>query len=563
MRRAATGFLALSLSVFIAAPLQAAAACADLVVVNARIHTLDPARPAASALAVQGNRIAYVGADAVARADACGSARIIDAQGRLLLPGFNDSHVHFMSGGEGRSAVDLRDADSPQEFARRIAAFAKTLPKGEWILLGNWDHERWTPNALPTRQLIDAITPEHPVFVSRLDGHMALANSLALKLAGIDRHTRDVPGGEIVRDVGGDPTGILKDDAMGAVYAVLPERTLEQRIGYAQAATDYAASLGVTSVQDMNGEVGLPAYQLLLQRGTLKTRIYAVTPLTAWARWRAVGVRAAFGDAMLRVGGLKGFTDGSLGATTAWFHRPYRDAPNTSGLALAEFAQHRGNVAGAEQAGLQVMIHAIGDRANDETLKVYEDVARQSGTRDRRFRIEHAQHLDPGLIRRYAAAGVIASMQPYHAIDDGRWAHKRLQPERLAGTYAFRSLLDAGVQLAFGTDWEVAPLDPMQGIYAAVTRRTLDGAHPDGWLPAQKISVEEAVRAYTVGSAHAEFQENDKGMLRPGMLADFVLWSQDIYRIAPERIGETRAVLTVVDGRVVFEAGAAPTRPNP
>lgn len=546
----------LSLACIVALPASSVFArelCADLVVTNARIRTLDQARPLATAIAVSGNRIVQVGDDNGARALACPSTRMIDGGGRLLLPGFNDSHVHFMSGGEGRSSVDLRDAASPAEFTRRIAEFAKKLPKGEWILLGNWDHERWTPAELPTRQLIDAVTPEHPVFVSRLDGHMALANSLALKLAKIDRSTRDITGGEIVRDASGDPTGILKDDAMAPVFAVIPERSLAQKMEYAQAATDYAASLGVTSVQDMNGEIGLPVYQVLLDRGTLKTRIYAVTPLTRWERWRDVGVREGFGNPMLRVGGLKGFTDGSLGSTTAWFRKPYLDAPHSHGLALSEFSHHRDNVGGADRAGLQVMIHAIGDRANEETLKVYEEVAKQDDQRDRRFRIEHAQHLDPALIRRFAADGVIASMQPYHAADDGRWAHKRLDAGRIAGTYAFRSLIDAGVHLAFGTDWEVAPLDPMLGIHAAVTRRTLDGANPDGWVPQQKISVDEAVRAYTVGSAYAERQEQHKGMLREGQLADFVLWSQDIYEVAPERIAETRALLTVVDGRVVFE----------
>lgn len=546
----------LSLACIVALPASSVFArelCADLVVTNARIRTLDQARPLATAIAVSGNRIVQVGDDNGARALACPSTRMIDGGGRLLLPGFNDSHVHFMSGGEGRSSVDLRDAASPAEFTRRIAEFAKKLPKGEWILLGNWDHERWTPAELPTRQMIDAMTPEHPVFVSRLDGHMALANSLALKLAKIDRSTRDITGGEIVRDASGDPTGILKDDAMAPVFAVIPERSLARKIEYAQAATDYAASLGVTSVQDMNGEIGLPAYQVLLDRGTLKTRIYAVTPLTRWERWRDVGVREGFGNPMLRVGGLKGFTDGSLGSTTAWFRRPYLDAPHIHGLALSEFSHHRDNVGGADRAGLQVMIHAIGDRANEETLKVYEEVAKQDGQRDRRFRIEHAQHLDPALIGRFAADGVIASMQPYHAADDGRWAHKRLDAGRIAGTYAFRSLIDAGVHLAFGTDWEVAPLDPMLGIHAAVTRRTLDGANPGGWVPQQKISVDEAVRAYTVGSAYAERQEQHKGMLREGQLADFVLWSQDIYEVAPERIAETRALLSVVDGRVVFE----------
>ena len=534
-------------------PATAAPACANLVVVDADIRTLDANQPRATALAVVANRIVAVGSDAEVRPLACASTRVVRGNGRLVLPGFNDSHVHFMSGGQGRSSVDLRDADSPQEFAARIGAFASRLPKGAWILLGNWDHERWSPNDLPTRQLIDPVTPDHPVFVQRLDGHMGVANSLALRLAGISRDSVAPPGGEIVRDADGEPTGVLKDDAMNPVFAVVPQPSFEENLAFAQAATDYAASLGVTSVQDM-GPNDPGVYQELLRQGRLKTRIYAVSPLADHARWTTPGIRAAFGSAMLRVGGLKGFVDGSLGSTTAWFDAPYLDQPHTHGLALEEFASHPAHVAAADGAGLQVAIHAIGDRANEEALKVYEQVARANGPRDRRFRIEHAQHLNAGLIRRFAAQDVIASMQPYHAIDDGRWAHKRLDPARLAGTYAFSSLLDAGARLALGTDWEVAPLDPMQTLYAAVVRETLDGMNRGGWYPEQKIGLDDAVRAYTVGSAYAEFQERDKGALVPGMLADFVVWSQDIFGVDPRTIPDTRALLTVVDGRVVYEA---------
>ncbi|HRN60938.1 MAG TPA: amidohydrolase [Gammaproteobacteria bacterium] len=534
-------------------PSIAAPACADLVVVNANIRTLDEQVPRAAALATIGSRIVAVGDDVQLRPLACDSTRVIDAEGRLVLPGFNDSHVHFMTGGQGLSSVDLRDADSQQEFAARIGAFAEKRSKGAWVLRGNWDHENWTPNDLPTRQLIDGVTPDNPVFVQRLDGHMGLANSRALALAGITRDTPDPAGGEIVRDANGEPTGVLKDDAMDAVFAVIPRRSFDEDLVIAQAATDYAASLGVTSVQDM-GPNRPGVYQELLRQGKLKTRIYAISPLGDYQRWVRAGIRAAFGDPMLRVGGLKGFTDGSLGSTTAWFFEPYLDNPQSTGLALEESKHHPRDVSGADGAGLQVVIHAIGDRANDEALKVFEQVARDHGERDRRFRIEHAQHLNDALIRRFADGGVIASMQPYHAIDDGRWAHKRLDPARLAGTYAFRSLLDAGGRLALGTDWAVAPLDPMLTLHAAVVRETLDGEYPGGWYPEQKLTIEEAVRAYTTGSAHAEFQEHHKGTLAPGMLADFVLWSQDIFTIAPAAIADARALLTVVDGRVVFEA---------
>jgi len=396
-----------------------------------------------------------------------------------------------------------------------------------------------------------------PVWVSRTDGHMALANTVALKRAGVTRGTKDPPGGLIVRDERGEPTGILKDAAMGLVEGVIPSPSLAEKLAAARAATEHAARLGVTSVQDMSAGGDVEVYRALLKRGELKTRIYAVWPLPSWERLARTGVHAPSGSPMLRVGGLKGFADGSLGSSTALFFEPYADAPETRGLPSDEMLPGGvmlKRVRGAERAGLQVMIHAIGDRANDQILTIYEQVARENGARDRRFRIEHAQHLRPQDIPRFGRDRVIASMQPYHAIDDGRWAEKRIGGERCKGTYAFRSLLDSGAILAFGTDWTVAPLDPMVSIYAAVTRATLDGRHPGGWFPEQKVSVAEAVRAYTAGSAYAEFTEREKGTLAPGKLADMVMLSRDIFRIPPEEIRNSRVVLTVMDGRVVYEA---------
>jgi predicted amidohydrolase YtcJ len=307
-------------------------------------------------------------------------------------------------------------------------------------------------------------------------------------------------------------------------------------------------------VQDMSAGNNVGVYQELLRHGKLKTRIYAVSPLGDWQRWQRAGVRYAFGSEMLRVGGLKGFSDGSLGSTTAWFYEPYLDDPKSTGLASDEMPKMYENVAAADQAGLQIMIHAIGDRANDEVLKIFERVEKENGPRDRRFRVEHAQHLNQDAIKRFGSQKVIASMQPYHAIDDGRWAWKRLDEKRLQGTYAFRGLLDAGAVLAFGTDWYVAPLNPMLSLYGAVTRRTLDDKNPNGWIPEQKISVEEAVRAYTHGSAYAEFQEQAKGTITPGKLADFVILSDDIFAINPNDIGKTRILTTVVDGKIVYQA---------
>jgi len=530
---------------------------ADLIIVNGNMHTMDRNHPTAEAIAIDGNRIIAVGSNDEIKKLAGANTKVIDAKGQLVLPGFNDAHVHFMSGGFQLSSVDLRDANTPQEFAERIRDFAGKLPKGRWITGGDWDHERWPDAKLPTKELIDRYTPDTPVFVNRLDGHMALANSLALKLAGVTRETKDPPGGVVVRDSKtGEPTGILKDAAQSFVWKVIPAASFEEKVAAARAATNHAASLGVTSVQDMSAGADVGVYQTLLDRGELKTRVYAVWPLPGWDRLARTGVRAHFGSAMLRTGGLKGFADGSLGSTTALFFEPYLDAPNTSGIPSDEMFPEGAmleRVRGADRAGLQVIIHAIGDRANDNILSIYERVEKENGDRDRRFRIEHAQHLRPQDITRFARDKVIASMQPYHAIDDGRWAEKRIGPERAKTTYAFRSLLDSGAMLAFGTDWTVAPLSPMLSIYAAVTRRTLDGKHPNGWIPEQRISVEEAIRAYTVGSAFAEFQENEKGTIVPGKLADIVILSRDIFQIDPNEIEKVKVVMTIMDGRVVYE----------
>ncbi len=345
---------------------------------------------------------------------------------------------------------------------------------------------------------------------------------------------------------------------MSLVSRFVPSPSRAEKLAAARAATAHAAQHGVTSVQDMSANEDLGIYQELQQRGELKTRVYACWPLPQWEKVAAVGVRAPFGDETLRIGGLKGFSDGSLGSTTAWFFDPYRDAPDTRGLATDEMLPEglmRRRIEAADAAGLQVVIHAIGDRANHEVLSLFEQVSLANGPRDRRFRIEHAQHLRPQDIPRLARGQVVASMQPYHCADDGRWAEKRIGAERARTTYAFRSLLDSGAVLAFGSDWTVAPLNPILGIAAAVTRRTLDGKHPEGWVPEQKITVEEAVRAYTIGAAFAEFQDRVKGTLAPGKLADLVVLDRDIFAISATEIEQARVLCTVMGGRVVFGAG--------
>lgn len=530
-------------------------ASADLVIINANIHTMDSKNTVAKSIAMLNGKIVAVGSDADTKSWIGSKTRVINAGGKLVIPGFNDAHVHFSDTGAQLSRVDLRSSKSPEEFVQRLKAFIATQPKGRWILGGRWDHENWTPANLPTAALIDAISPDNPVFVTRLDGHQALANSVAMKLAGVDRNTKDVEGGVIVRDAQGNLTGNFKDAAEEYIQRVVPERSYDEELEYAQAASDWAAHFGVTSVQSMEEGTNFGAFQELERRGTLKTRLYGCTPLVDYQRWVKTGVHYAFGDSFVRVGCLKGYADGSLGSTTAWFFEPYLDSPGTSGVPRAEVTgSMRQNMIAADKAGLQVMVHAIGDKANATILGFYEDVAKANGPRDRRYRIEHAQHLRQEDIRRFGADKVIASMQPIHLADDGRWAGKRLDDKRLKGTYAFRSLLDAGATLAFGTDSPVASLNPLLGIAAAVTRQTADGKNPNGWFPEQKITVNEAVRCYTLGSAYAEFQENVKGTLEVGKLADMIIISDDIFKIDPTKIEAAKVLTTVMDGRVVYEA---------
>lgn len=521
-----------------------------LAVVNARVWTGDARRPWGEAIAVRGDRIAAVASSAEIRKLARG-VEVIDAQGQMIVPGFIDAHVHFVDGGFRLSSVQLRDAATPEEFVARIKAFAATVPKGTWITGGDWDHELWG-GALPTRAWIDSVTPDHPVWVNRLDGHMALANTAALKAAGVTRATREVTGGAIVRGEGGEPAGVLKDNAMSLVDRVVPQPPPGVEDRALDSAMAYVASNGVTAVHMMGTWNDLAIATRARDAGRLKTRIYAFVPLDTWARLRDTVAARGRGDAWLKLGGLKGFVDGSLGSHTAAMKAPFTDAPGDSGFFVNTPEDLYAWVSGADSAGLQVAVHAIGDRAIATQLDIFARVARENGARDRRFRIEHAQHVAPGDFGRFAEFGVIASMQPYHAIDDGRWADKVIGVERAKGTYAFRSFLDAGATLAFGSDWFVAPPTPIEGIYAAVTRRTIDDKRPAGWVPEQKITVEEALRAYTAGSAYAGFDEQDLGALQPGKLADFVMLDRDLTTIAPEKIRDARVTRTVVGGKTVY-----------
>ncbi len=527
-------------------------ASANLVVRDARIWTGNTEQPWAQALATRGDEIIVVGANADVDSLIGEDTVVISVPGSMLVPGFIDTHVHFISGGSGLASVQLRDAATPEDFSARIGAFAKTIEPGEWIMYGDWDHTLWGGD-LPRRDWIDAVTPDNPVWVYRLDGHMALANTMALELAGVDADSADIDGGTIVRYEDGRPTGILKDNAMLLVEEAIPEAAADKLDREAKAAMKHVAANGVTSVHDMAGWDSLATYRRAEIRGDLITRIYSVVPLRDWQRLRDEVEQRGTGNQWLRIGGLKGFMDGSLGSHTAAMLEPFTDAPEDKGFLINELDDMREWVIGADAAGLQVMVHAIGDSAIRDLLEIYLDAVDANGERDRRFRMEHAQHIAPGDIERFAVQDVIASMQPYHAIDDGRWAEEVIGPERAKTTYAFRSLIDAGAHVSFGSDWSVAPATPIEGIYAAVTRRTLDEANPDGWVPAQKITVEQALRAYTSVGAYASFEEDLKGMLKPGMLADFVLLDRDLTTIPAESIRDTRVLKTVVGGTVVFE----------
>lgn len=529
---------------------------ADLIVVNAHVWTEDPARAEAEAVAVLGDRIVAVGSTQEIRAWRGPHTQLIDAAGKRLVPGFNDAHVHFVDGGAQLDYVQLNDASSPQEFARRVRERAAHSAKGEWMLGGDWDETKWTPAQLPTKELIDAVAPDMPVALDRYDGHMVLANSIALKLAGITSQTPDPDGGLIVRDHAGNPTGALKDAAMDMLYKMIPPMSHEQRRRAVLRALGHAAALGVTSVQHMNPDYAdIAVYAELLDEGKLTTRIYAAPLITQVDDQAKLGIHHAFGGAYLRIGAVKAYADGSLGSSTAYFFSPFLDQPDYRGLLADEMhpiSLMRDRMMKADSAQLQIMTHAIGDAGISAILDIYADIEEAHGSHDRRWRIEHAQHIAAKDFDRFAQLHVIASVQPYHAIDDGRWAEARIGHDRASRTYAFRTLLDHGVRLALGTDWNVAPLDPMLTLYAATTRATLDGKNPHGWFPEQKLSIQEALEAYTVGSAYAEFQEGEKGSITTGKLADMVLLSDDILVIDPTRIRDVKVLKTWVGGRLVY-----------
>jgi predicted amidohydrolase YtcJ len=524
------------------------------IVVYGKIWTGNDQQPYAEAMAISGDTIVAVGSrEEINEYLAAGTEKIETPAGNLIVPGFIDTHTHFVDGGFRLQSVQLRDAKTPAEFIQRIKEYAQNLPAGEWITGGDWDHENWG-GELPDRNWIDSVTKDHPVWVTRLDGHMSLANTAAMNAAGINEidrvKIRDVEGGVIVRNKG-RITGVLKDNAtilierrIPAAGTVLEDRALDT-------AMNYVASKGVTSVHNMSGYMG--AFERAWKDKKLKTRIYAGMPLTEWKTLDSLVKARGDGDHWLKIGNLKAFTDGSLGSHTAAFHKAFTDAPRDSGFFVTPPEELYTMIKSADSAGLRLMIHAIGDRAINSLLNTFERVEKENGPKDRRFRIEHAQHIAPRDIPRFAKLGVVASMQPYHAIDDGRWADRVIGPERSKTTYAFKSLLDANAIVSFGSDWFVAPPTPLEGIYAAVTRRTIDEKTPGGWVPEQKITVEQALKAYTLNAAYASFEEDFKGSLEAGKAADFVILEKDITTIDPVEIRNVKVLRTVVGGRTVFE----------
>lgn len=537
-------------------------AAADLVLRGGRVFLADSAGTVAEAVAVRDGRVLAAGSTRdISRLIGAGT-ETVDLAGRLVTPGFNDAHLHFASGGASLLAADLLGTTSLAEIERRVADAAAKLRPGEWVLGRGWDHTRLPPAELgpggwPTRSILDRAAPRNPVLLGRVDGHTSWANVEALRLAGIDRRTPDPAGGEIVRGPDGEATGILKESAAGLVERIVPEPTPAQVRRSVGAAMELASRVGVTSVQTSATAGDVRVYKELRDRDSLRVRVYAWHPLerATIEDFRALGLTAAQGDAWLRVGMVKGYADGTLGSRTAAMLEPFTDDPHTRGLPQYTDAQLDSLVTTADAAGLQVILHAIGDAANRQALDAFERAMRRNPAHPRRHRIEHAQVLDSADIPRFRRLGVIASMQPTHATSDMRWVATRIGQARAAeGAYVWRSLLRAGATVAFGTDFPVEPLAPVQGIYSAVTRQSREepGTPPGGWLPEQRLSRAEAIRLYTAASAYAEWEEARKGTLEPGMLADLVVWDRDLLTVPPAEILQAEPVLTVVGGRAVF-----------
>ncbi len=527
---------------------------ASLLLVNGVIYTGDAARPRIEAVAIRGERIVGIGSSQEMRKLAGPNTRIMDLRSRFALPGFNDAHIHLANGGQAKLAIELEGARSLAEFQQRIRSRLGEYEPGEWITGRGWDHTLWPVQEFPTRQALDAVAGNHPMIFTRVDGHVAVANSLALRLAGITEATKDPPGGSIERDAAGEPTGMLKENAVGLVSRKIPPLSASQRRRGILLALTEAARFGVTSLQDNSTWADFQIYEQLKKEGKLTARITEwlpfLEPLTRLEEMRRQG---GTGDPWLKTGAVKMIVDGSVGSRTAAMLAPYSDDPSNRGILRIEPEQLKQMSVERDNAGFQLAFHAIGDRANRVALDAFAAVRAANGPRDRRDRIEHAQVVAPADLARFAELSVIASMQPVHESTDMRWAEARLGPGRLEGAYAWRSMLSRGVGLAFGTDYPVEPVNPMRGLYACVTRELPGGGPPGGWQPQEKISLDECIRAYTVGSAYAEFEEGKKGQILPGQFADIIVLSADVTRIPARELLKTEVLQTFTGGRLVYE----------
>jgi predicted amidohydrolase YtcJ len=555
---------------------------ADLVITNAIVATMDENHPRASMIAVRGETIVAVAfniSDAIKSGQAPEvegfigpNTRVIDLHKQFVMPGFNDAHLHLFAAAYAKLEIDFTGVKSVAELQQLIRDGLKDHKPGEWILGRGWDHTLWPEKKFPSREDLDAVSTKYPMIFGRLDGHVAIANSRALKIAGITRSTPDPPGGHIEHDPkSGEPTGMLEEDAaMNLVFQRVPAFSLEQRRRAFELAMDQAVQYGVTSVQDNSvfdahdsanfGWQNFLVMDQLKREGKLKFRISEWlpfrAPLSRLEEMRRVGGSSTAenpGDPWLKTGELKLILDGSLGSRTAAMLAPYSDDPNSSGILSIDAEQLKHMAIERDRAGFQLGFHAIGDRANRVALDTFAAVLEANGPRDRRDRIEHAQVVDSTDFARFGKLNVIASMQPAHLLDDARWAADRLGLERVRGAYAWRTMERNGARLAFGTDYPVIPINPLRGIYACVTRQLTDGTPKRGWQPQERLHANECFRAYTVGSAFAQFEEQRKGTIAPGMLADIIVYSKDLNETRPEEILKTPVVMTIVGGKIVYQ----------
>jgi len=527
---------------------------ADLALINGVIYTGDLAKPRVEAIACRGEKIIATGTTVEIRKLIDSKTRVIDLHGGFAMPGFNDAHLHLGSAAQAKLAVNLEGAKSLAEFQKRIRERVAISKPGEWITGRGWDHTLWSPANFPTRKDLDAISTEHPMLFTHISGHVAVANSKALELAGITAATANPPGGEIEHDAQGQPDGMLKEgSAYGLVSRKIPGDTAEQRRKGIELALAEAAKYGVTSMQDNSSWQDFQAYGELKKNGKLTARITEWLPFDLpLDRLQQMRTEGGTTDPWLKTGALKGFMDGALGTGTAALLAPYSDDAKTSGIIESHPDDLNKMSIERDKAGFQIAFHAIGDRGNRVALDAFAAVVAANGARDRRDRIEHAQIVAPEDFARFASLKVIASMQPSHETTDMRWAEKRLGAERIKGAYAWKTMLDHGVKLAFGTDWPVEVINPMRGIHACVTRQLPDGTPAGGWQPQEKISMDECISAYTVGAAYAEFEEGKKGQLVPGQFADVIVLSGDVTKIPAGEILSVKVLNTVVGGHVVY-----------